>query len=72
MWFLAPVRARYPFLEVRAYGFGSAGGNFRISNDRTNDRTDPQPTRVDGHPPLTLEHQLTGAPREARKASGGS
>ena len=24
-----------------------------------------------GHPPLTLEHQLTGAPREARKASGG-
>ncbi len=25
LWFLAPVRARYPFLKVRAYGFGSAG-----------------------------------------------
>ena len=25
----------------------------------------------DGHT-LTLEHQLTGAPREARKASGGA
>ena len=33
-------------------------------NERTN-RTG------NGHPPLTLEHQLTGAPQEASKASGG-
>ena len=47
-------------------GFGVLG----TAELRTNEQ-DPQPTRVDGHPPLTLEHQLTGAPREARKASGG-
>ena len=38
--------------------------------ERTNE-IDPRPTCVDGHRPLTLEHQLTGAPQEARKASGG-
>ena len=51
--------------------FATHAPRVSCSSDRPREM-DAQPTRVDGHPPLTLEHQLTGAPREARKACRGA
>ena len=66
------IKSRFSEAELISRGprVESAGGG--LSDIERPDELDPQPTRVDEHPPLMLEHQLTGAPREARKACRGA